>query len=94
MDFMQAGLSLSQVVVIDYTKSNGNLREPSSLHHIDKETDNQYEACIKLAGSILFPYNKTKDISVYGMGASMSVIGVNETTDFFYLQTEDLPYAT
>ena len=94
MDYLKAGLSLNQVVVIDYTKSNGNPKDPKSMHYFDSNSDNQYETCIRNVGSILFQYDKDEQIPVYGMGAAMPVIQVNDSKDFFFLQTDELAYAS
>lgn len=94
MDFLRGGLNLNQIVVIDFTKSNGNPKDPKSLHYFDINSDNLYETCIKNIGSVLFQYDKDSQIPVYGMGAAMPVIEVTDSKDFFYLQTDDLPYAS
>ena len=94
IDYMNGGLSLNQVLMIDFTQSNGSVKDPSSLHFFDPKNTNQYEAAIQAIGSALFQYDRDAQIPVYGFGAKMPIIGVNDTKDFFYIQTSELAYAS
>ena len=94
IDYMNGGLSLNQVLMIDFTQSNGSVKDPSSLHFFDPKNTNQYEAAIQAIGSALFQYDRDAQIPVYGFGAKMPIIGVNDSKDFFYIQTSELAYAS
>jgi len=45
-DYLRAGLSISFNMAIDYTKSNGAVDNPKSLHYLDVTRQNEYEQSI------------------------------------------------
>jgi len=55
-------------IAIDYTYSNGNPEEPTSLHYKYGETPNDYEKAIKSCGDILAFYDSDELFPVYGFG--------------------------
>ncbi len=38
LDYLKGGLNIGQVLAIDYTASNGNQKDPKSLHYYDKNS--------------------------------------------------------
>lgn len=50
---------LNFVVAIDFTASNGNPQQPSSLHYINPQAPNQYALAIQVGG-VCFFFNKFK----------------------------------
>lgn len=56
------------MVAIDFTGSNGNPNDYSSLHYLDFNR-NQYLLAIKSVGSILEGYDNDKMIPTLGFGA-------------------------
>ena len=59
VDYMNGGLSLNMVVMIDFTDSNGDPKtDKKSLHFFDKSSQNLYEQVISSVGSILFKYDR------------------------------------
>ena len=54
-------------MAIDFTGSNGDPRQPHSLHYLDNR--NQYLSAIQSVGSVLQYYNTDKMINLYGFGA-------------------------
>ena len=42
IDYVQGMLEINMMVGIDFTGSNGNPKDPSSLHYIDGNSPNQY----------------------------------------------------
>lgn len=80
------GLSLNLVTSIDFTASNGNPKNPSSLHFIDPSGKlNQYQNAIKQVFSVLEPYDTDKEIPVYGFGGMCPALGISTTSHCFPL---------
>jgi hypothetical protein len=71
VDFIQAGISMSFVVGIDFTLSNKDPRDPASLHFFDGRNLNLYQKAILAVGEIMEKYNHTKHIAAYGFGAKL-----------------------
>lgn len=71
LDFVKGGLEISLSVAIDLTGSNGDPRDPSSLHYLDpsKQTWNVYQQVINAVTNILQQYDTDKKYSVFGFGA-------------------------
>jgi Copine len=59
------------VVAIDFTASNGNPSQSSSLHYIDPAglAENEYQGCIRAVGEIIETYDTDKKFGVFGFGA-------------------------
>ena len=55
------------VAAIDYTASNGDPSQKSSLHYFGSRP-NQYEQAIFNVGSILEAYDSQKNFPVFGFG--------------------------
>uniref|UniRef100_A0AAX7SP12 Copine-3 n=1 Tax=Astatotilapia calliptera TaxID=8154 RepID=A0AAX7SP12_ASTCA len=59
------------LVGIDFTASNGNPREPSSLHYINPLGSNEYLAAILAVGQIIQDYDTDKMFPALGFGAQL-----------------------
>uniref|UniRef100_A0A671M8Q5 Copine-2-like n=1 Tax=Sinocyclocheilus anshuiensis TaxID=1608454 RepID=A0A671M8Q5_9TELE len=59
-------------VGIDFTASNGNPREPSSLHYINPMGSNEYLSAIWAVGQIIQDYDTDKMFPALGFGAQLS----------------------
>ena len=70
VDYLKGGLEIQLIVAIDFTGSNGNPADPSSLHYIGT-TDNEYVEAIKSVGNILIPYDTDQLIPALGFGAKL-----------------------
>ena len=55
VDYLRSGWQISLTLAIDFTASNGNPSDPSSLHFLGAR--NQYEAAIGQVGQILENYD-------------------------------------
>ena len=53
LDYICGGCEISFQVAIDFTASNGALMNPTSLHNLQDESNNQYIQAIKAVGGIL-----------------------------------------
>jgi hypothetical protein len=70
-DFIMGGCEISLIVGIDYTGSNGDPHDPTSLHYIDpaNRTWNIYQQAIYSVGNVLEPYDSDRLYCVFGFGA-------------------------
>jgi hypothetical protein len=70
-DFIMGGLEISLSIGIDFTGSNGDPREPTSLHYLDpaQKTWNVYQQAIHSVATVLEPYDADKKYAVFGFGA-------------------------
>uniref|UniRef100_A0A8C0IAY9 Copine-3 n=1 Tax=Bubo bubo TaxID=30461 RepID=A0A8C0IAY9_BUBBB len=63
--------SLVPQVGIDFTASNGNPRDPSSLHYINPMGTNEYLSAIWAVGQIIQDYDSDKMFPALGFGAQL-----------------------
>ena len=69
LDYLRGGLDISMIVGIDFTSSNGDPKNPNSLHYIsNNNNENQYERAIKACGSIVSFYDSDQLFPVFGYG--------------------------
>ena len=68
-DYIKIGLNLSLTVGVDFTASNGEPGNPTSLHNVGGPNPNQYQSALSEVGLIVLDYDKDKKIPVYGFGA-------------------------
>ena len=71
LDYVIGGCQIDLSIAIDFTLSNGNPRDPSSLHYFDPQR-NQYLKAIRAVGDILQYFNSEKKINLYGFGATVA----------------------
>jgi hypothetical protein len=79
-------------VAIDFTASNGELHEPTSLHK--QYTDgrmNDYEQAIHSVGSILEPYAFDRKFALFGFGGIPRFAGSNTVSHCFNLSATPDP---
>jgi hypothetical protein len=71
VDYLKGGCEVQLMVAIDFTGSNGDPRDPSSLHHLynGATRKNDYQATIEKVGSILAAYDADGLIPAFGFGA-------------------------
>ena len=55
VDYLRSGWQISLSVAIDFTASNGQVHDPTSLHSLDDK--NQYAQAIRQVGDILESYD-------------------------------------
>jgi len=68
-DYMSGGCEMSLCVAIDFTGSNGDPRQPGTLHHINPNEKNDYEKAITAIGNVLANYDTDNQFPVWGFGA-------------------------
>jgi hypothetical protein len=72
VDYLKGGCEVSLMIAIDFTGSNGNPSETSSLHYLGGERygrQNDYQATIEKVGSILAAYDADGLVPAFGFGA-------------------------
>ncbi|XP_076469966.1 copine-3-like [Babylonia areolata] len=71
LDFVFGGLQISLTIAIDFTGSNGNPRNPDSLHYVDPMRPNEYMQAITAVGHVVQDYDSDKLFPVLGFGAAL-----------------------
>ena len=85
LDYIRGGVQMNLQVAIDFTGSNGDPKNPSSLHYISSNL-NQYQQAIISIGSILLNYDQDKMVPTYGFGATIrfpNAKNKGQTSHFF-----------
>ncbi|XP_056897542.1 copine-9-like [Takifugu flavidus] len=71
VDFICGGTQLNFTVAIDFTASNGNPSQPTSLHYMSPYQMNAYAMALKAVGEIIQDYDSDKLFPAYGFGAKL-----------------------
>ncbi|XP_053325492.1 copine-9 [Spea bombifrons] len=71
VDYIKGGTQLNFTVAIDFTASNGNPSQPTSLHYMNPYQLNAYGMALKAVGEIIQDYDSDKLFPAYGFGAKM-----------------------
>ncbi|CAG2104035.1 unnamed protein product, partial [Medioppia subpectinata] len=72
LDYIRNGTELHFAVAIDLTASNGDPRDPNSLHYFDFHgKPNCYEIALRAVGEIISVYNRNGVYPAYGFGAKI-----------------------
>uniref|UniRef100_A0A7S1L6F5 C2 domain-containing protein n=1 Tax=Neobodo designis TaxID=312471 RepID=A0A7S1L6F5_NEODS len=99
-EYLGAGMQINLAVSIDFTGSNGDPRNPQSLHFMDPTQPNQYVRAIMSVGDILMEYDSDKMVPAFGFGAQLplraSALGspraVPVTSHCFHLNGQPDPH--
>ena len=77
VEYLQGGVSMNFSVAIDFTASNGDPRQPQSLHFFDamRGGENQYTTAIRSVGEIIQDYDTDKQFPALGFGAQVPPTG-------------------
>lgn len=70
LQYLQGNCPISLMVAIDFTASNGEASDPSSLHYVRSGSMNVYERAITAVGEILLDYDSDKKVPLWGFGAA------------------------
>jgi len=69
-DYILGGCEINMCVAIDFTGSNGDPRQPGTLHHFNSDgSKNDYEKAVAAICGVLAQYDSDKKFPVYGFGA-------------------------
>lgn len=69
LDFIQGGCQLNFTVGIDFTASNGDPSQSTSLHYINPYAPNEYMQALTAVGEIIQDYDSDKLFPSFGFGA-------------------------
>uniref|UniRef100_A0A7S4DNV9 C2 domain-containing protein n=1 Tax=Lotharella globosa TaxID=91324 RepID=A0A7S4DNV9_9EUKA len=75
LDYIKGGCEVNLSIAIDFTASNGDPRNPRSLHYIGPGHANEYQKAIATIGNILTPYDTDNKYPVYGFGGRVKRTG-------------------
>lgn len=68
VDYLKHGVQIGLAIAIDYTGSNGNQVNKTSLHYTSNGNVSDYEAAIVSCGNIVAYYDYDQKFPVYGFG--------------------------
>lgn len=71
LDFINGGCHLKLMIAIDFTASNGDIGEASSLHNTDDLMNNEYVEAINIMGGMLLHHCRDDKIPLFGFGAKI-----------------------
>jgi len=92
LDYIKGGTQVNFTVAVDFTGSNGNPNQPSSLHYRDPTgRPNQYQTAIQSVGEIIQDYDSDKMFPALGFGARIPPHG-QVSHEFFLTLDPKNPY--
>ena len=73
-------------IAIDFTASNGDPRQQTSLHYNNQHTQNHYQRALRAVGEIIQDYDSDKLFPALGFGAKLPPQGA-VSHQFFLVST-------
>ncbi|XP_062346770.1 copine-8 [Cinclus cinclus] len=71
LDYIKGGTQINFTVAIDFTASNGNPSQPTSLHYMNPYQLNAYGMALRAVGEIIQDYDSDKMFPALGFGARL-----------------------
>ncbi|KAM9430483.1 copine-5-like [Salvelinus alpinus] len=71
LDYIKGGTQIHFTVAIDFTASNGNPSQSTSLHYMNPYQMNAYAMALKAVGEIIQDYDSDKMFPALGFGAKL-----------------------
>ncbi|XP_014352348.2 copine-5 isoform X1 [Latimeria chalumnae] len=71
LDYIKGGTQINFTVAIDFTASNGNPSQSTSLHYMNPYQMNAYAMALKAVGEIIQDYDSDKMFPALGFGAKI-----------------------
>ncbi|KAF0035121.1 hypothetical protein F2P81_012879, partial [Scophthalmus maximus] len=71
LDYIKGGTQINFTVAIDFTASNGNPSQSTSLHYMNPYQLNAYAMALKAVGEIIQDYDSDKMFPALGFGAKL-----------------------
>jgi len=91
-DFLHSGWKINLIVAVDFTASNGEVTDPSSLHFINPSGRlNDYQSAIRQVGNVLECYDYNHQYPCYGFGGIPRYAGSNKVSHCFHLNGQEHP---
>ncbi|TSM52260.1 Copine-8 [Bagarius yarrelli] len=75
LDYIKGGTQINFTVAIDFTASNGNPSQPTSLHYMNPYQINAYAMALRAVGEIIQDYDSDKMFPALGFGAKLPPYG-------------------
>jgi len=89
VEMLAQGLQINLACSVDFTGSNGDPRNPRSLHFMDPTRPNQYVRALMSVGDILLEYDTDKQVATFGFGAQLPD---GQVSHFFHLNFQPNPH--
>ena len=80
LDYMQGPVDMGLMVAIDFTGSNGDPRDPNSLHYFTDTKPSFYQQAIRQIGNILSVYDTDQMYPVFGFGGNFNQVLIEGKT--------------
>lgn len=71
LDYIRSGIHLKMALGVDFTASNGDPIQSTSLHYMNAYTSNCYARMMESIGEIVLDYDRDKQVLAFGYGARM-----------------------
>jgi len=91
VDYIKGGTEIQCTIAIDFTASNGDPRQSSSLHYNNPYQPNQYQRALTAVGEIIQDYDSDKLFPALGFGARLPPDG-HVSHEFFLNGHATNPY--
>ncbi|KAK8764365.1 hypothetical protein V5799_033022, partial [Amblyomma americanum] len=91
LDYIRGGMQMHFTVAVDFTASNGDPRDPASLHFLDPVHPNAYATAIRAVGEVVQEYDSDKMFPALGFGARLPPDG-RVSHEFFLNGSATDPY--
>ncbi|XP_054924436.1 copine-8-like isoform X2 [Dermacentor andersoni] len=91
LDYIRGGMQMHFTVAVDFTASNGDPRDPTSLHFLDPVRPNAYAMAIRAVGEVIQDYDSDKMFPALGFGARLPPDG-RVSHEFFLNGSSTDPY--
>lgn len=86
MEYLRSGWAVNMSFAIDFTASNGELSESTSLHkQMPTGHYNQYESALLAVGKVVEPYAMNQQFATFGFGGVPRFLGSNAVSHCFNL---------
>ncbi|XP_067387757.1 copine-5 [Emydura macquarii macquarii] len=93
LDYIKGGTQINFTVAIDFTASNGNPSQSTSLHYMNPYQLNAYAMALKAVGEIIQDYDSDKMFPALGFGAKIPPDG-HVSHEFPLNGNPDNPYCS
>ncbi|KAM9148509.1 copine-5 isoform 1-T1 [Pangshura tecta] len=93
LDYIKGGTQINFTVAIDFTASNGNPSQSTSLHYMNPYQLNAYAMALKAVGEIIQDYDSDKMFPALGFGAKIPPDG-HVSHEFPLNGNADNPYCS
>jgi hypothetical protein len=72
LEYIAGGCQISLMIAVDFTGSNGHPQSNSSLHFVNGNGYNHYQAALHAVSEILLYYDSDKKVPMYGFGGKVN----------------------